>query len=219
MIRWRDGGKYRDIPVTDIELLPSGLLREGGHVYYALCPKALVFSLHRGVLERLIDDELEGKAPRGAGDGRRHDLGQFVIELGPKKEGALVRTIGWLAAAELVARNDSRHTAEAILRGAPESRASGDAFTTYARAILGHVPLTPDGSLYEYSVEGIRDPVRGTPYAPVFPPTPVAGSPLAAVLDRFARLRSSISFDVEPGSRENGPPNRSFSANLSLELR
>ena len=219
MVKWQDGGKHRDVPITDIAIVPSGMLRGGAHVYYALCPKALIFSLNRSVLERLIDDELDGKAPRGKPDARRAELGQFVVELGANKDGALLRTIGWLAAAELVSRMETgRQSAEAVLRGAPESRASADAFRTYARAYLGEVPLTPDGNLYEFSTEGIRDPVRGTRYAPVYPPTPVAGSPLATVLSRFARVRTNISFDTEPGMSQERDT-RSFSAKMSLELR
>ena len=218
VIQWRDGGKHREVAITDVAISQSVMLR-GGHVYYALCPKALIFALNRSVLERLIDDELDGKSPRGAAEARRSDGGQFVIELGAKKDGALLRVIGWLAAAELVQRTASRLSAEAVLRGAPESRASADAFETFARATLGHVPLTPDGNLYQYSPEGIRDPVRGTPYAPVFPPTPVAGSPLATVLARFARIRTSIAFDTEPGTRTNEREMQSFSAKVSLELR
>ncbi|HEX6274986.1 MAG TPA: hypothetical protein VFZ53_18215 [Polyangiaceae bacterium] len=219
MIQWRDGGKYRGVAVTDIALMPARALRGEPHVYYALCPKALIFSLNRAVLERLIDDELDGKAPRGIADARRQDLGQFVIELGTKKDDALARVIAWLATAELVERNESRRSAEAVLRGAPESRGGRDAFERIARAYLGHVPLTPDGNVYEYSSQGVRDPLRGTPHAPVFPPTPVDGSPLARVLGRFARIRTSIDFDAEPGTRVDGRELRSFSANVSLELR
>jgi hypothetical protein len=219
MLEWRDGGKHRDVAITDIAILPSGMLRDGGHVYYALCPNALVFSLNRAVLAGLIDDQLDGKAPRGITDKRASDAGQFVIELGTKKDGALIRTIGWMVAAELVQRLESRKSAEAILRGAPESRESGEAFRSLARAYLGHVPLTPDGNLYQYSTEGIRDPARGTRYAPIFPPTPVPGSPLAAVLARFVRMRSSISFDPEPGAAARQADTRSFSARFSLDLR
>jgi hypothetical protein len=219
MIEWRDGGKYRDIAITELGFVASGLFRDGAHVYYALCPKSLIFSLNRAVLEQLIDDELDGKSPRGAADARRVELGQSVVELGTKKDGALLRTLGWLIASELVARNESRRSAEAILRGAPESRASAEAFRTVARATFGHVPLTPDGNLYEYSVEGIRDPLRGTPYAPVYPPTPAPGSPLATLLGRFARVRTSIAFDTEPGLRAPARDPRSFYAKISLELR
>ncbi|HEX6765654.1 MAG TPA: hypothetical protein VF103_09260, partial [Polyangiaceae bacterium] len=120
-------------------------------------------------------------------------------------------------ASELVTRTESRTVAEAILRGAPESRASADAFRATARATFGSVPLTPDGKLYEYSPEGIRDPLRGTAHAPIFPETPAAGSPLAMVLARFVRMRSSIAFDAEPGARQ--PETRSFSARFSLDLR
>jgi hypothetical protein len=219
MFAWRDAGKHRGVSITDIEILPSGMLRQGGHVYYALCPNALIFSLNRAVLEGLIDAELDGKAPRGITDPKSRSQGQLVIELGAKKDGALIRTLGWLIAASLVEQTESRETAEAILRGAPEARASAEAFRELSRAYLGQVPLTPDGRLYEYSPEGIRDPLRGTAHAPIFPPTPTPGSPLASVLARFVRLRSSISFDTEPGSGPRENATRSLSTKLSLELR
>jgi hypothetical protein len=219
MFEWRDGGKHRDVAITEIAILRSGILRDGGELYYALCPKALIFSLNRAVLETLIDAELDGKAPRGVIDKPRPEAGQFVIELGTQKDDALIRAIGWLAAAELVERPESRLSAEAILRGAPESRTNAGAFRSIARAYLGHVPLTPDGRLYELSPEGIRDPLRGTPHAPVFPATPVPDSPLATVLSRFVRVRTNISFDEEPGTAARQPGTRSFSARMSLDLR
>ncbi|HEX6766485.1 MAG TPA: hypothetical protein VF103_13425, partial [Polyangiaceae bacterium] len=216
-LEWRDGGKYRDVPITDIAILP-GLVKFGGHIYYALCPKGLIFSLNRSVLEGLIDEELDGKAPRAARDPRRAS-GQLVVELGAKKDGALLRTLAWFILADVAYNSESRNESEAILLGAPEARASDDAFRAHARAIFGAVPLTPDGNVYRYSKEGILDPVRGTSYAPIFPKTPVPNSPLDKVLSRFARLRSGISFDPEPGSGPRDAETSSFSTKFSLELR
>ena len=53
MIEWRDGGRYRDVAITDVAVIPGGMIRQGGHVYYALCPKALVFSLNRSVIAKV----------------------------------------------------------------------------------------------------------------------------------------------------------------------
>ena len=70
-----------------------------------------------------------------------------------------------------------------------------------------------------HSPEGTRDPVRGTDHAPIFPANPVPGSPLAQVLERFSRLRSSVSFETEQGAGPREEALRSLSVNLSLELR
>jgi hypothetical protein len=52
----------------------------------------------------------------------------------------------------------------------------------------------------------------------VWPALPVPGSPLEKVLTKLARLRTSLSFDDEPGS---GGEERlqSLHARVSLELR
>lgn len=220
MFRWRDAGKHRGITVVELASTDRGLLREGLSLSYALCPKAIVFSLSRPVLDRLIDEQLDGKAPHGVSGKSAVGHGQLVMELGAKKDGAFATAIAWLVSAALVEQADlSRFNAEAILRGAPEARANDAAFRSTARATLGFVPLTPDGALYRLAKEGIEDPARGTEYLPVFPPTPVPGSPLASVLSRFERLRTEVSFDEEPDAGGERTGSRSFFAKMTLDLR
>ena len=43
---------------------------------------------------------------------------------------------------------------------------------------LGATPLTGDGGAYSLAAEGVRDPLRGSAYAPIWPPLPVPGSPM-----------------------------------------
>jgi hypothetical protein len=90
---------------------------------------------------------------------------------------------------------------------------------TVAKILAGVVPLTPDGSLYRLSRQGVEDPARGTLYAPVYPATPVPGSPLADVVSRFERLRTEVSFDDEPGAGGERAETRSFFAKMTLDLR
>jgi hypothetical protein len=220
MFRWRDAGKHRDISIVELASTDRGFVRAGLSLSYALCPNAIVFSLSRPVLERLIDDQLDHRAPRGVSGKDAVGHGQLVVELGAKKDGAFATSIAWLLAAAMAEETDvSRFNAEAILRGAPDARASDIAFRNAARATLGVVPLTPDGALYRLAREGIEDPTRGTAYAPVFPAVPVPGSPLAAMIARFERLRTEVSFDDEPGAGNERADSRSFFAKMTLDLR
>jgi hypothetical protein len=220
MFRWRDAGKHRDITIVELASTDRGFMRAGLSLSYALCPNAIVFSLSRPVLERLIDDQLDKKAPRGVSGREALGRGQLVVELGAKKDGAFATAIGWLLAAAMAAESEvGRFDAEAILRGAPDARASDTAFRNAARVTFGVVPLTPDGAIYRLAREGVEDPARGTLYAPVFPAVPVPGSPLATLISRFERLRTEVSFDDEPGAGGERADSRSFFAKMTLDLR
>ncbi len=218
VFQFQQVGKHRGITVKEISAAPGGMVEKGASLFYALCPQALVFSLSRPVLDRLIDEQLEGRTPRAvsAKDPAQH--GQLVMELGASPGGPLATALGWLLAAERVQSAErGRNAADAVLRGDPPARAGDDAFRAAARATLGFVPLTPDGALYRASREGTLDPARGTAYAPVYPETPVSGSPLALLLSRFGSLRSDVGFDTEPTGAPNAP--RSFAARMTLQLR
>jgi len=223
--RWQEAGAHRGIGVVEVVISPSSgglnLLDREASIYYALTPGAWIVSLSRPVLNDLIDAELDGKAPRGVNGKQATDHGQLVVELGADKGSALSTALGWLATIALLEGSDSgRASAEAVLRGAPESRTSDDAFRAAARATLGYVPLTPDGALYRLTEQGMMDPARGTDYAPRFPETPVPGSPLATVLSRFQRLRTEVAFDRELATGgQNGRDSRSFVARMTLDLR
>jgi hypothetical protein len=220
MFRWRDAGKHRGVSVVELASTDRGFMREGLSLSYALCPNAIVFSLSRPVLDRLIDEQLDGSAPHGVSRKDAVGHGQLVLELGAKKAGSFATALGWLLSAAMLEQSEvSRFNAEAILRGAPESRASDAAFRSAARAALCVVPLTPDGNLYRLTREGVEDPARGTPYAPIYPRSPVPGSPLSSVIARFERLRTEVSFDDEPGAGGERAGTRSFFAKVTLDLR
>ena len=87
-----------------------------------------------------------------------------------------------------------------------------------AFAYFGAAPAPPDGGAYTLAPEGLRDPVRGTLYAPKWPPLPVAGSPVAKVMSALAALRTEIGFDDESGSQAANPM-RSLHARATFDLR
>jgi hypothetical protein len=220
MFRWIDGGKHRGISVVELASTDRGFMREGLSLSYALCPKAIVFSLSRPVLDQLIDEQLDGKAPHGVLRKEALGRGQLVMELGAKKGSSFATAIGWFISAAMVHQTEvSRFNAEALLRGSPDARANDAGFRSVARATLGVVPVTPDGALYRLAKEGLEDPARGTPYAPVFPAVPVPGAPLAAVISRFERVRTEVSFDEEFGAGGERADSRSFFAKVTLDLR
>lgn len=54
-----------------------------------------------------------------------------------------------------------------------------------AFAYFGAAPMTRDGTPSTLAPDGVRDPLRGTPYAPSWPPLPVTGSPVDALMTSF----------------------------------
>jgi hypothetical protein len=143
-----------------------------------------------------------------------------VLELAPLKKGPLRTLLGWaLTLAALEGARHARASAEAILRGAPESAQQPARVAQLALAYLGASPLTPDGRRYQLDVDGIADPLRGTAHAPKWPAVPSPESPAARVLGAFGRLRSDLSFDTEPQISSTAAPLRSLRARLDLLLR
>jgi hypothetical protein len=213
---WHPPAPYRDVYVVDVEFRDA---RQAQHVYYAICPKALVIAFRSSTLARLIDAELAGRAPAALSekDTRR---GQLVLDLKKNSGGAIETIMTWLLAGQLgEGAGASRAWAEAVLRGVPEARQQPEAFRSAARAYLGSVPLTPEGKLFELSAEGVRDPDHGSQHAPIFPELPVAGSPLARALGRFTSLRTEVAFDQEGQLADtDNRLLRSFRSDVTLEL-
>jgi hypothetical protein len=179
---------------------------------------ALVTSPSERIVRRLIDEQLDGKAAASAARPTARADSQLVVDLGVAKGGALSTVLAWLLAEDLVEHQaPSYDAADAILRGAPDSRTGDEAFRTVSRRLFGYVPTTPDGLLYTASPEGPKDPLRGTLSSPAFPATPAPGTPLERVFARFSSLRSEVAFDTEPGS-EGPEPVRSFRARAAITL-
>ena len=112
----------------------------------------------------------------------------------------------------------ARATAEAVLRGVPESAHKPERSAELSLAYLGEAPLTPDGRRYWLSPEGIADPLRGTDHAPEWPALPTPDSPAEHVLSVLSRFRSDLSFDEEPQIQSTVPRLRSLRARFDLRL-
>src|SRR5581483_799400 len=95
-------------------------------------------------------------------------------------------------------------TAEALMYGAPDLIGQPEALRARALDVFGAVPLTADGRDFAFGPDGVRDPVRGSRFAPVWPALPVAGSPIARLLAAVTRVHGEIGLDAEPGTDDLG---------------
>ncbi|RYZ01447.1 MAG: hypothetical protein EOO73_35530 [Myxococcales bacterium] len=217
-VQWQPFAAYRNVEVVRISGRDRG--RELA-LYYALAGDDLVLSFNRTAMRTLIDRALDGKLvePRRGGPAGTAD-GQVVLELAPSKKGALRTLLTWgLVMASAEGNRQARATAEAVLRGVPETAHQAERSGELSLAYLGVVPLTPDGRRYALTPTGIMDPLRGTAHAPLWPSVPTADSAAARLLAAFSRFRSDLSFDEEPRLSAAEPPLRSLRARVDLWLR
>jgi hypothetical protein len=216
MATWSDAAPYRGNDIVAVKAHERGI---DVTLYYSLTANALVLSFNEAVLHRVID-QLSERPPRREAKGATGspDSGQFVQELSGEPGSALYRVLAWLATEALVeSTNGARDLAASFLLGTRDLDPQGS--DALMRAYLGTVAVTPEGRSYVLSPEGVRDPVRGTRHAPVYPDLPVPGSPVERVLTRLARLRSALSFDDEPALATPTARVLSFHARARLELR
>jgi hypothetical protein len=217
-IEWKKHGKHGSTSLVRIryrdECDDEGSSDCDVDIFYALTTRALVVALREGTLRRLLD-ELRERSPKADSDGPN---GQFVAEFAPEHRGALWTVASWYLETEaLRSQSASRATAEALLRGAPDLGGRSKSYRDLALTTFGAVPVTPDGALYRLAPEGVVDPARGSRYAPVWPPVPVPGSPVEALLGSVQRMRWETAFDDE-GQTPDGRAMRSLHARVTLAL-
>jgi hypothetical protein len=223
MFEWGEVGRHRDVPIVRIEM-KGGVLGIGKEtpfdVFYAVTQGALVVTLQRWLIERLIDEQLDGAGPTSRGETAGPDATQLSVEIGSRPGKGMWSCLEWLIEQKVVeaGAGKSRMTAEALFHGAPEIAGDATATRALGLAYLGAAPVTPDGASYTFTREGPRDPSRGTLYAPVWPVEPVAGSPVALVMDALARVRTQEAFDDE-GKDDQGKTMRSLHARATFGLR
>jgi hypothetical protein len=217
LANWESAGRYRGQEIVAIRFEERGFKAA---VYYALTESALVLSLNEEVLHQVLD-QLAVRPPTLLVKGKPEpaDAGQVVVELSGNKGDALFQSLAFAAGAAWgLQGNGSRDLARSVLLGARDQSSDPIAVRELMRAYLGTVAVTPDGKEYSLAPDGVRDPVRGTDHAPVYPALPVPGSPLEDVLTRLARVRTALSFDDEP-TPASGQPLSSLHARVTLELR
>jgi hypothetical protein len=217
---WGEGPKHREVSTVEVKV--GRIFGEGPlTIYYALTESALVVSLNRSTLERAIDRLLD--APPTASDvkkgGAAPELSQFVAEWATSPGSALSVLTGWAFTDRMLDNAQrSRNLAEAVLLSDPARGKDVQRLRTKTRAYFGSAVSTPEGLDYELAVDGVKDPVRGTAHAPIWPELPVPGSPLERLLTRLYGVRSDLSFDAEPSVAGQDTALRSLHARLRVGL-
>jgi hypothetical protein len=221
MFDWGQVATHRDVPVVRISLrkgLAHGIAEHDVSIFYAMTEGALIVAMQQWVLERLIDQELDGTGPREA-TSKDAVSSQVAIDVAAQPGKALESVTAWaLEGKMLESAEGSRALAEALFRGAPDKSQDPRAIRALALDTFGVAPVTPDGQSYVPSPQGAKDPLRGTEVAPVWPKVPVEGSPVAKVLSALSRVRAEAAFDDE-GKNDAGKSMRSLRASATFDLR
>ncbi len=222
LVRFGQAKAYRDVQIVRISMDAEKAKSEfkadvDVNVYYALTKGALVIALSEMAIHSIIDARLDGKAavPAAPGSGS-----QLSLEASSERGRALWTSLAWVAEGELLDRGDgaSASMAEALLRGAPEAASDPARARSLAFAYFGSAPLTPDGGAYTLGPDGLKDPVRGTLFAPAWPNLPVPGSPIDALLSAITHARADLSFDDE-GKDTAGQSMKSLHAHVTTVVR
>jgi hypothetical protein len=214
-IQWQPEVEYRKIKIHQVRL--SDL--DGVSLFYAIGRKTLFVTLSLSVLQRLLDDELDDKGPKAVASGTPGAEGQFALDVAGVQGGGLLTSLIWLLEKEL--RDNSsraRSRAEAVFRGAPKTANDAEHFKTLTLRYFGAIPVTPDGSLYQLSSQGVSDVARGTAHAPRWPALPVPQSDAERVFRGFTGLRTQLAFDREP-SVDPQNPQTSLAVSVEIERR
>lgn len=215
---WKQVRKHRGSTVMSVQSNEADKL--DATVYYALTKRELVFSLNETVLLGLIDRIADGKNPREVAENERARATQLVLDLQAKQGGGLLTVLSWsLTKTLLQGQERARDSVLAAFRGAPELASDPEKSALLLQNYFGSVTLTPEGQRYGFGPDGVRDPVRGSASAPVFPALPVADSAVSKVIGRLKSLRSEVAFDDEPGNAQGGANPQSLRVHLSLGLR
>lgn len=189
-------------------------------LYYALTDKQLHVALSSETLEKLLE---RGDSPSEAtstdltrtGAASKQLGGELNVDLlpSPSKSG-LFLALAWLLEAARYEQGLSDPKAELLLTVHPELGAGGSAYFEKSRELLGYVPVSPDGAPLELGPEGLKDPLRGSRYRPVWPEAPAKNGPLARVVELLRAARLEVGTDLEPGNE----PERSLRSRVRIEL-
>jgi hypothetical protein len=226
MFEWGEAARHREVPIVRVSLkreLTREFVGDDPEVslYYAVTEGALILTLQQWLMERLIDEQLDGTGPtaRELAAQPPDKTSQFLVDVGSDPGKALWSTIAWMLESNVLrsARGSSARAAEALLRGAPEIAGDPAAVRALALATFGAVPVSPDGGAYTLTRQGVGDS-RGTDYAPMWPEVPVPRSPVERVMQALARVQTQVAFDDE-GKDDDGHTMLSLHARATFALR
>jgi hypothetical protein len=213
---WAEARKHRGISLMSVHANDPDVADI--KLYYALTSRALLFSLSPAVLEALIDEYADGKAPKAVESKPGSREPQLVVDLKGKQHGAIATVLAWMLTKTLSESTDrAGDAARAIFLGAPETAADPVKAELLMRNYFGSAVKTPEGLAYTFGPDGVRDPLRGSASSPAWPVIPVPDSPVSRVVDRLESLRSEVSFDPEP-STQPGSTLQSLRVHLTIAL-
>jgi len=215
MIQWGEAGRERDVPLVEVRSKGDEVRDSMRDValYYAFCKGVLFLSLNQATLRSRIDECLDGRVPSAVPDDKAQSSPQWTIDLALPKDKPLWNMAVWLLNAMGDRADQQSHAmTEIAWRAAPGSDAAR--VRALSLAYLGMVPVSSDGSALSFGPEGVIDPLRGSAHAPRWPELPIAGSPIARLLDVVGRVRSEVAFDDEPTVDKT--PMRSLHAHLTI---
>lgn len=201
-IEWGDGGKHRDLAIVRVGVsksatgLPNPQIADAVALYYVQTGSAFALALNVQTLHAVIDRLLDGHAPKAVPEGDA----QFVVEARSQPGAPLWTALLWLIQGQAnEAQAGARHAAEILLRGDPVVQSDPKQLAARGLAYFGFVPLTPQGdSAFTLQAEGAGDKISGSSMVPIFVELPIAGSPVARLMQRLTSVRGEVSFDKEP---------------------
>ena len=202
LVRFEDGGKYRDVSIVSI-VPAQRLLSEAGMdklaLHYATPKDRIVVSLDKTTLQVAIDAALDDKGPTEL-DPKSTDGAQSLVTVATgSKDGWLVKTL--LGSVEREARGAARgafRDAEALMRGLPELKIGSAEWDQAALGYLGSIPGSAHGGTFSRGADGMpAHTIYGSEASPKFPAIPVEGSPLSALVQGLESLSLGIAFEGE----------------------
>lgn len=218
MVEWGEHSRHRDYPIVRIGVNPRGprefaQFAEAIALYYVQAEDVFVVALDPMILQAVIDRIVDGGGPKRGVEGGP----QFAMEARVSEGRAGWTALAWALQGQANrTQSAARSAAEILLRGDPSLTSSAQLMTR-AQDYFGAYPVSASGSTeFVLGPYGVSDPVHGSEIAPAFPQLPVAGSPIAALMQRLTGMQATVAFDREPAQLD--PPARSLHTRVRLHL-
>ena len=200
LLEWGDGGIYRDVPITRVGAKTSNFdLGHDADLVYAIPAGVFVVSFDRGALDLLIDQVLDGTQVRLPKEGEaKTSPVQADFRVATGADDAL-KTLGYLVMeGEAVRQWQVAHRDAELFMRTFGVLPVGDSGKRKALAYLGYEPAVTQGGNFESAGNGrLTHSIYGTIAEPTLVTVPVAGSPLAKLIDGLASLGLQLGFEGE----------------------
>jgi hypothetical protein len=189
-ITWSDAAKYRDVPVSQVDVKHNSQAENHATIYYAVAKDVLLVSLQRRILEQRIDDVLAGNRPKATPVDSRST--QLALDWS-KKPGSIFSAIlsGLLERSALAAHAEACAGATLLALGFGEEAVNATDGAVWLR-YLGYEPLSPNGSGLRIEGGQCTHPVYGTDLEPALPAARDTTVPLHRAIDRLQRIRFGL---------------------------